>query len=153
MAISSDDISTGCNCSGIGAVAQPARIYINDITWDLESDENHPNEYNCDQLTGGTEAIKYELKCYSSYSATGLSTTIVTTLVLVIIFSLIIIGTLARKVVKSRKTIKNLKNYNRIIANKSSNQENKIIELLNRIKKLNNKSLNFSTTISNNGME
>lgn len=153
MSISSDVISTGCNCSGIGAIVQPASIYIKDITWDLESDENHPNEYNCDQITGGTGEIKYELKCYRLYSATGLSTTIVTTLVLVIIFSLIIIGMLAMKVVKLRKSIENLKNYNRIIKNKSNNQENENIELLNRIKKLNNRSLNFSITNSHNGIE
>ena len=117
MPISSDHISAGCNCSGIGAIVHPTRIYINDIAWELDSDENHSNEYNCDQATGGTGDIKYELKCYSPHSATGLSTTIVTTLVLVIVFSLLIIGTLARKVVKSRKTIKKL--------------DNKIIELLN----------------------
>ena len=106
MPISSDHVSLGCNCSGIGAIVHPSNIYIHDIAWQLGSDENRPNDYNCDHVAGG---IKYELNCYRPVLIAGAATS-VTTFVIAILLSLILIGTLANMLVKSRKTIRKLHN-------------------------------------------
>ena len=104
MPISSDHVSLGCNCSGIGSTYHPSNIYIHDIAWQLGSDENRPNEYNCDHVAGG---IKYELNCYRPLHIAGAASS-ATTFVVAILLSLIVIGTLANMLVKSRKTIRKL---------------------------------------------